>query len=120
VRPKDCEGGECFRDDVDGANVRIVDDANDTSAHDVQDEGESLRRSAESIISRRRDAKCGVKYDLLFRNYCRLQVQECTNIRKYSEKGNMKDMKQKTKIRNRKHEESNENTIGTRKEKEIK
>jgi len=40
VRPKDCEGGECFRDDVDGANVRIVDDANDTSAHDVQDEGE--------------------------------------------------------------------------------
>ena len=41
MRPKDCEGGECFRDDVEGANVRIVDDANDTSAHDVQDEGES-------------------------------------------------------------------------------
>jgi hypothetical protein len=59
-----------------------------------------------------------VKYDLLFQNYCRLQVQECTNIRKYSEKGNMKDVKQK--IRNRKHEESNENMIGTRKEKEIK
>jgi hypothetical protein len=40
VRPKDCEGGECFRDDVESANVRIVDDANDMSAHDVQDEGE--------------------------------------------------------------------------------
>jgi hypothetical protein len=40
VRPKDCEGGECFRDDVECANVRIVDDANDTSAHDVHDEGE--------------------------------------------------------------------------------
>jgi hypothetical protein len=40
VRPKDCEGGECFRDDVEGANVRIVDDANDTSAHNVHDEGE--------------------------------------------------------------------------------
>jgi hypothetical protein len=40
VRSKDCEGGEWFRDNVEGANVQMVDNANDTSAHDMQDEGE--------------------------------------------------------------------------------
>jgi hypothetical protein len=34
-----CEGNEKFRDDVEGVNVRMMDDAKDTSAHNVQDEG---------------------------------------------------------------------------------
>ena len=32
-----------------------------------------------------------------------LQIHECTNIRKYSEKGNVKDMNEGPKIQNMKH-----------------
>jgi hypothetical protein len=44
VRLKDCKGNERFRDDVEGANVWVKDDVEDTSAHDVQDEGEGCER----------------------------------------------------------------------------
>jgi hypothetical protein len=33
-----------FRDDVEGANVRMMDDADGTSAHNVEDEGEGCER----------------------------------------------------------------------------
>jgi hypothetical protein len=41
---KDCEGNERFRDDVEGVNVQMKDDVEDTSVHDVQDEGEGCER----------------------------------------------------------------------------
>ena len=40
---------------------------------------------------------------MLFRGTVILQIHECTNIRKYSEKGNVKGMKKGIKIRNIKH-----------------
>jgi hypothetical protein len=50
VCPKDCEQNVRFRDDAEGANVWMMDDADGTSAHNVQDEGKGCE-SAESIIS---------------------------------------------------------------------
>jgi hypothetical protein len=43
VCPKDCEGDVRFRNDFEGANVWMMDDADGTSAHNVQDEGESCK-----------------------------------------------------------------------------
>jgi Flp pilus assembly CpaF family ATPase len=51
VCPKDWKGGEWFRDDVEGANVRMVDSANDTSAHDVQDEGKGYDKVLNRLLA---------------------------------------------------------------------
>ena len=48
-----------------------------------------------------------------------LQIHECTNIRKYSEKGNVKGMNKGIKIRNIKHKRTQKKMKETRKEKEI-
>jgi hypothetical protein len=40
---KDCEGNERFKDDIEGANVWMANDAKDTSTHNVQDKGESCK-----------------------------------------------------------------------------
>ena len=49
-----------------------------------------------------------------------LQIHESTNIRKHSEKGNVKGMNKGIKIRNIKHKRNKKKRRETRKEKEIK
>ena len=48
-----------------------------------------------------------------------LQIHEYTNIRKYSEKGRVKDMNEGTKIRNMKHKINKKKRREMRKENEI-
>jgi hypothetical protein len=48
-----------------------------------------------------------------------LQVHECKNIKQYSEKGNLKDKNERTKVRNIKHKGSKEKPRGMQKEIEI-
>jgi hypothetical protein len=83
VCPKDCEQNVRFRDDAEGANVWMMDDADGTSAHNVQDEGEGCE-SAESIISRRQDMNRGGEVKLvipkLSRYYMYMSVQTFDNI----------------------------------------
>ena len=82
---------------------QIVMDANSTSEQGVQDDGKGynevlIRLSAEDEMRIK-----GVKENLLFRNTVIRQIHECTNIQKYSEKGNVKGMNKGIKIRNIKH-----------------
>ena len=61
----------------------------------------------------------GVKWNLLFWSSVILQIHECTNIRKYSEKGNVKGMTKGTKIQNIKHKRNKKKKEEMPKEKEI-
>ena len=92
-----------LRDDANDTMFWIVIDANSTSAQGVQDDGEGYNEVLIWLSAEDEMWIEGVKYNLLFWGTVILQIHECTNIRKYSEKGNVKGMNKGIKIRNIKH-----------------
>ena len=76
----------------------IVMDANSTSAQGVQDDGEGYNKVLIRLSAKDEMQIKGVKQNLLFQGTVILQIHECTNIQKYSEKGNVKGMNKGMKI----------------------
>ena len=93
---------------------------NSTSAQGVQDDGEDYNEVLIQLSAEDEMRIEGVKQNLLFQSTAILQIHECTNIRKYLEKGNVKGMNKGIKIRNIKHKKKKKTRREMRKEKEIK
>ena len=77
---------------------QIVMDVNSTSAQGVQDDGEGYNEVLIRLSAEDKMRIEGVKQNFLFQNTVILHIHECTNIRKYSEKGNVKGMNKGIKI----------------------
>ena len=62
-----------------------VNDVNDTSAHDVQDNGEGHNKVMVQLWAEDKLQIAGWSRILLYWSTAILQIHECTNIQKYSE-----------------------------------
>ena len=98
---------------------RWVNDVNDTSAHDVQDNGEGYNKVLIQLSAEDKLQISGWSRTLLFWSTVILQIRECTNIHKIFRNSNLNGMNESTKIWNMKHKRNKKKRREMKKEKEI-